>query len=61
MTGEPEPTKPLYAGSSADGEYLIRRGLFKFGPNPKDFPFEQIYKKVNGKYLIYHDEFEYSP
>ncbi|KAI6174609.1 hypothetical protein M3Y97_01009800 [Aphelenchoides bicaudatus] len=54
------PTTPLYAESSADGQYLIRRGTYKFGQNPKDFPFEQIYKKVDGHYLIYHDEFEFS-
>lgn len=50
--------KPLYGEASSDGEYLIRRATFSF--NGKDFPFEQIYKKVNNEYLIYHDEFEFS-
>jgi hypothetical protein len=57
---EAKPIKPLYAGSSGDGEYLIRRGTYTIGANPKDWPFEQIYKKTNGNYLLYHDEFEFS-
>jgi hypothetical protein len=58
---ESKPIKPLYSGSSADGEYLIRRGTFPVGPDATYWPFEQIYKKVNGEYLLYHDEFEFSP
>ncbi|KAI6174610.1 hypothetical protein M3Y97_01009900 [Aphelenchoides bicaudatus] len=53
----PTPSKPSYAGSSGDGEYIIRRGTYTFGSDPKEFPFEVIYKKHEGKYLAYHDEF----
>jgi hypothetical protein len=49
-----------YAAEADNGEYLIRRSTYTVGKNPKEFAFEQIYKKHNGKYLIYHDEFEYS-
>lgn len=56
-----DPIKRLYSNLTFDGEYLIRRGAFKFGDSPKDHPFEQIYKKVDGEYLIYLDAFEYNP
>ncbi|KAI6174608.1 hypothetical protein M3Y97_01009700 [Aphelenchoides bicaudatus] len=49
--------RPTYAESSADGQYLIRRGYWSIAGSSKEFPFEQIYKKHEGKYLIYHDEF----
>lgn len=58
MTGE-FVVRPDYAGASEDGEYLIRRGVWTVSDNPKEFEYEQVYKKVNGKYLIYHDEFSY--
>ena len=59
-TGAPEEmaVKPLYAGISIDGLYLIRRGTFH--ATGQDWPMEQIYKKEGDKYLVYHDEFEYS-
>ncbi|KAI6223820.1 hypothetical protein M3Y99_01422800 [Aphelenchoides fujianensis] len=58
-TGLEFETKPKYAAASADGEYLIRRGVFTMAGDSREFPFEQIYKKEGGKYLIYHDEFEF--
>jgi hypothetical protein len=54
---ETPENKPSYSTSSTDGEYLIRRGTFPFAG--KDFPYEVIYKKVNGEYLVYHDEYEF--
>jgi hypothetical protein len=52
--------KPTYAAASDDGEYLIRRGVWAMTGNDKEFRYEQVYKKVGGQYLIYHDEFEFS-
>jgi hypothetical protein len=54
-------TKHTYAAASDDGDYLTRRGVWTITGNAKEFKFEQIYKKVDGKYLIYHDEFEFEP
>lgn len=51
--------KPTYAVEADNGEYLIRRGTYTVTGNPKTFEYEQIYKKVGGKYLIYHDEFTF--
>jgi lipopolysaccharide export system protein LptA len=52
-------TNPNYAAEADNGEYLIRRGTYIVVGNPKVFEYEQIYKKVNGTYLIYHDEFSF--
>lgn len=48
-----------FAAEANNGEYLIRRGTYTVSGNPKTFEFEHIYKKVNGTYLMYHDEFSF--
>jgi hypothetical protein len=55
------PIKATYTSSSTDGEYLMRRGTFQFFEDPREWSFEQYYKKVDGKYLLYYDLYEYNP
>ncbi|KAI6198188.1 hypothetical protein M3Y94_01315500 [Aphelenchoides besseyi] len=49
---------PIYSAATDDGNYLIRRLTYTLGDNPNANNVEQIYKKEDGRYLIYHDEFE---
>jgi ketosteroid isomerase-like protein len=51
--------KPNYVAEAGNGEYLIFRGTYTMGDHSKTFEYEQIYKKVDGNYLLYHDEFSY--
>ncbi|KAI6241146.1 SnoaL-like domain-containing protein [Aphelenchoides fujianensis] len=55
----PFKTTPTYAQATEDGAYLIRRLSYTVGDNPRKFAIEQIYKKVDGRYLIFHDEYEF--
>jgi hypothetical protein len=61
-TDAPNFLNAEYQESTSDGEYLIWRGNYQIGgADAKKHPLEQIYKKYNGEYLVYHDEFGYFP
>ncbi|PAV58850.1 hypothetical protein WR25_08857 [Diploscapter pachys] len=50
-----------YVESSRDGEFIIRCGTYQFGSSTKEHKFEVIFRKLNGKYLIYHQDVHYCP
>jgi hypothetical protein len=59
-TDTPNFFNTKYAESTSDGEYLVWKGTYQIGStDAKEHPFEVIYKKHDGVYLIYHDEFGY--
>lgn len=53
--------KTTYVESSRDGEFIIRGGTYQFGTSTKEHRFDVIFRKLNGKYLIYHQDIDYSP
>src|SRR4051812_32494460 len=55
------PITTTYVESSGDGEYIIQRGTYRVGPDTKEYPFETIYRKHNGKYLILHEDCDCTP
>uniref|UniRef100_A0A7E4ZRN8 SnoaL-like domain-containing protein n=1 Tax=Panagrellus redivivus TaxID=6233 RepID=A0A7E4ZRN8_PANRE len=46
--------------AGTDAEFVIHEGTYTSDSlKGKQLPYRQIFKKENGKYLIYHDEFTF--